>query len=153
MSHTPQTPEEIKAAALSSHRAMYHKPEAKKRTGKTPEAKVSAAIDKYLKKIGLLSLRTHAGQLRDEQGHIIYLGKRGQSDRTCCAPGGVFIAIELKATTGLTEAQSKYLDRVRQLGGLAIVAYSVADLRTALVERFGPATVEQWENSGKARRR
>lgn len=39
----------------------------------------------------------------------------------------------------------KYLNRVKLLGGLAIVAYSVADLRAALVERFGLAMVEQWE--------
>lgn len=38
-----------------------------------------------------------------------------------------------------------YLLRVKLHGGLAVVAYSVADLRAALVERFGLATVEGWE--------
>lgn len=138
------TPEEIKAAAISSHRAMYHKPEPKLRKGKTPEAKVSAAIDRYLAKIGALSLRTSAG-LAEIEGRKIQMGQRGTSDRTVCLPGGYWASIEIKATTKPTEAQQKYLNRVRTLGGLAIVAYSVADLRAGLVERFGLTTVEQWE--------
>lgn len=151
------TPEEIKAAALSSHRAMYHKPPAKKRQGKTPEAKVSAAIDRYLAKIGALVLRTSAG-LAEIEGRKIQIGQKGTSDRTVCLPSidgqpAAFCAVEIKATTKPTEAQQQYLNRVRTLGGLAVVAYSVEDLRSALVERFGLATVEQWEASGKGRRR
>jgi hypothetical protein len=146
------TPEEIKAAAIASHRAMYHKPPAKKRTGKTPEAKVSAAIDKYLKKIGALSLRTSAG-LAEIEGRKIQIGQKGVSDRTVCLPAvngvAAFCAIEIKATTKPTLAQQQYLNRVRTLGGLALVAYSVADVRAALIERFGLATVEGWEAGGR----
>lgn len=145
------TPEEIKAAARSSHKAMYHKPPTKKRTGKTPEAKVSAAIDRYLTKIGALSLRTSAG-LAEIEGRKIQIGQRGTSDRVCCI-ASVFVAVEIKATTRTTAAQEKFLTNVKLHGGLAVVAYSVADLRAGLVERFGLATVEQWEASGKVRRR
>lgn len=145
------TDDPIKAAAISSHKAMYHKPPTKKRTGKTPEAKVSAAIDKYLAKIGALVLRTSAG-LVEVEGRKIQIGQRGTSDRVCCI-AGTFVAVEIKATTRTTEAQEKFLTNVKLHGGLAIVAYSVEDLRSALVERFGAATVEQWEASGKARRR
>jgi hypothetical protein len=141
----------IKAAAIASHRAMYHKPPTKKRTGKTPEAKVSAAIDRYLTRIGALSLRTSAG-LAEIEGRKIQIGRAGVSDRTVLLPGGYWASVEIKATTKPTEAQQKYLLQVKLLGGLAIVAYSVADVRTALVERFGLATVEQWEASGKTRK-
>lgn len=146
------TPEEIKAAALSSHKAMYHKPPVKRRTGKTPEAKVSAAIDRYLAKIGALSLRTSAG-LAEIEGRKIQIGRPGVSDRTVCLPNGFFCAVEIKATTKPTEAQQKYLLDVKLHNGVAVAAYSVADLRAGLVERFGLATVEQWEASGKTRRR
>lgn len=144
---------DIQAAAIASHKAMYHKPTAKKRTGKTPEAKVSAAIDRYLTRIGALALRTSAG-LAEIEGRKIQIGQKGTSDRTVCLPSvngapAAFCAIEIKATTGLTPAQQQYLNRVRTLGGLAIVAYSVADLRSALVERFGLATVEGWEGKGR----
>lgn len=143
------TPDDIKAAAISSHRAMYHKPPAKKRTGKTPEAKVSAAIDRYLTKIGALVLRTSAG-LAEIEGRKIQIGQPGVSDRTCCLPNGYFCAIEIKATTKPTEAQERYLLSVKARNGVEVVAYSVADLRAALVTRFGAATVEGWEKSGKA---
>jgi hypothetical protein len=137
------TDDPIKTAALASHRAMYHKPPTKKRTGKTPEAKVSAAIDRYLAKIGALSLRTSAG-LAEIEGRKIQIGQRGTSDRVCCI-AGTFVALEIKATTRTTVAQEKFLTNVKLHGGLAVVAYSVEDLRQALVERFGLATVEGWE--------
>lgn len=148
------TPEEIKAAAIASHKAMYHKPEPKRRQGKTPEAKVSAAIDRYLKKIGALSLRTSAG-LAEIDGRKIQIGQPGVSDRTVCLPavdGGrsAFCALEIKATTKLTLAQVKYLERVRSLGGITIVAYSVEDVRQALIKHFGEETVKAWERSSYA---
>lgn len=157
--NTPMAPQngiqaltDVQTAALSSHRAMYHKPPAKKRQGKTPEAKVSAAIDRYLAKIGALALRTSAG-LVEVEGRKIQIGQAGVSDRTVLLPGGFWASVEIKATTKPTKAQQQYLNRVRTLGGLAVVAYSVEDLRAALIERFGLATVEQWEQSGKGRGR
>lgn len=145
------TPDDIKVHAQAAHRAMYHKPPTKPRKGKTPEAKVSAAIDRYLAKIGALVLRTSAG-LAEIEGRKIQIGQKGVSDRTVLLPGGFWLSVEAKATTKPTLAQKQYLRRVEALGGLAVVAYSVDDLRAALVGRFGAATVEGWEQSGKTRR-
>lgn len=137
------TPDEIQARA--AHAAMYHKPTPKKRSGKTPEALVSAAVDRYLKKIGAINIRTNAGAWQDESGHYIQGAKAGTSDKTCCV-AGAFVAIETKSATGkLTDAQQRYQARVERLGGLYIAARSAADVRAALVARFGEATVRQWE--------
>lgn len=125
-------------------RAMRRQPTPKKT--KTPEAKVSTAIDRYLKKIGAINLRTNAGSWQDEQGRTIMGVKAGTADKHVCLPGGMFAAVEAKSATGRqSEAQAKYQARVEALGGLYILARSAADVRAALVARFGEATVKGWE--------
>jgi hypothetical protein len=62
-----------------------------------------------------------------------------------CLPGGYFAAVEAKATTKQSEAQQKYQARVEALGGLYILAHSAADVRAALVARFGEDVVRGWE--------
>jgi len=124
-------------------RAMRHPP-TKKKT-KTPESKVSAAVDRYLKKIRVINIRTNAGSWADESGNMIMGAKAGTSDKTCCI-GGVFVAIETKSAVGKqSEAQARYQARVERLGGLYVLARSAADVRAALVLRFGEATVKGWE--------
>lgn len=131
----------------------------KKRSSKTPEAKVSAAIDRYLTLIGAVNIRTNSGVWQDEQGNYILGAKAGTSDKTCCLPSpdgssAPFCAIEVKSPTGRqTDAQQRYRARVEALGGLYILARSVDDVRAVLVARFGAATVASWEDAGKARRR
>jgi hypothetical protein len=117
---------------------------ARKRKGSTPEAKVAASIDRYLKKIGCISLRTSAGLITVDDRKIS-LGATGTSDRTCCIFGR-FVAIEIKSATGkTTPAQEKYLDRVHANGGIAIVARSTQDVRDHLIIHFGLALVDRWE--------
>lgn len=127
----------------------------KKRSGTTPEAKVSKAIDAYLSLIGCINIRTNSGAWQDEHGNYIYGAKAGTSDKTLCLPGGGrFAAVECKAGTNtLSEAQKRYKARVVALGGLFIEARSVADLRAGLVAAFGAQTVADWELLGKARKR
>lgn len=113
--------------------------------GPGPEAKVSAAVDRYLKKIKVINIRTNAGSWADEQGNMIMGAKAGTSDKTCCI-AGVFVAIETKSATGTqSEAQQRYQARVESLGGLYILAKSSADVRAALVARFGETVVKGWE--------
>lgn len=149
------TPDEIRQHA-QMHAALYKKTPAKRR-GQTPEARATAQVNKYLDSLGCLNIRTGAGSVEID-GRRISIGLAGTSDRTVCLPaaepGGIaaFCAVEIKATTELTDRQRRYLDKVRALGGVAIVARSVADVRSALVERFGESTVAAWEASGKTRR-
>ncbi len=104
-----------------------------KRSDKTPEAKVSAAVDRYLKSIGALNLRTSAGVAQFGERKVM-MGAAGTSDRTCCI-GGRFVAIEIKSATGKpTPSQEQYLARVRAAGGVAIVARSAEDVKAALTE-------------------
>lgn len=133
---------------VSDYTATYvarNKPTPKKRSGTTPEALVSVAVDRYLKKIGAINIRTNAGAWQDEAGHYIQGAKAGTSDKTCCI-AGAFVAIETKSATGtLSEPQQRYQARVERLGGLYIVARSAGDVRAALVGRFGESVVRQWE--------
>lgn len=144
------TPDEI-AHHAQAHAAMY-KSKPKKRSGQTPEARVTAQVNKYLDSLGCLNIRTGAGSVEID-GRRISIGLAGTSDRTVCLPNGMFCAVECKATTDLSPRQRKYLDKVHRLGGVAIVARCKEDVRQGLVERFGETTVTAWEASGKTRRR
>lgn len=144
------TPEQIQQHA-KLHRASYKAAPAK-RSGQTPEAKVSKAVNKYLDSLGAINLRTGAGSV-EVDGRRIAIGLAGTSDRTLCLPNGMFAAVEIKATTKLSDRQQRYLDRVAALGGVAIVARCVDDVRDALAERFSLDTVEAWEERGKTRKR
>lgn len=122
-----------------------------KRTGKTPEAKVTAECDRYLNLIGALCIRANAGSWADESGHMIMGAKAGTSDKIVCL-NGRFIALELKAAGGVqSDAQKKFQARVTALGGLYILAHSKDELRAALVEAFGEQTIDDLERLGKAR--
>jgi len=125
-----------------------------KRSGKTPEAKVTAACDTYLALIGALVIRTNAGSWKDDAGNVIMGAKGGTSDKTILLPGGRFCALELKAGKNtLSDAQKRYKQRVESLGGLFIEAHSKDELRDALVQAFGAQAVQDWETLGKARKK
>ncbi len=127
----------------STQRNHLRPPTPKRRTP-TPEAKVTAEIKRYLAKIGAHVLRTGAG-MAEIDGRKISIGQVGCSDLTCCI-AGVFCAIEIKAGKNKpSEAQQKYLARVAAAGGIACVVWGAADVRAALVARFGEMTVKGWE--------
>jgi hypothetical protein len=118
-----------------------------KRSGKTPEAKVSAKVDAYLKTIDAINIRTNSGSWQDDTGHYILGAKAGTSDKTVCLPNGRFCAIETKSTKGtLTDAQRRYRARVERLGGIYIEARSREDVRAGLVAAFGEMEVARWEH-------
>lgn len=117
-----------------------------KRKGATPEAKVKAEVERYLKQIGALSLRTGAG-LVVVGDRKFSTGRSGGSDLTVLLPGGFFAAIETKAPSGrLTDLQRRYGEKVTALGGLFVEARGKGDVRAALVGRFGEAVVKAWES-------
>lgn len=120
---------------------------ARQRTRRTPEAKVTAAVDKYLEKLTPRPIvtRANAGHWEGEGGHVIMGAKAGTSDKLCLFEGGIYVALELKAAGRQTPAQAAFQQRVEALGGLYILARSVDDVRRALAERFGAETVKRWE--------
>lgn len=134
-----------------AHHVALNRPPTKKRTGMTPEAKVSKANDRYLATLPCMVLRTSAG-MTEIGGRKIRIGKAGTSDKTILFPGGRWVSLEEKATTSLTDDQKKYRQQVIALGGVFIESRSVADTRDGLITAFGQQTVEDWETLGKAKR-
>jgi len=124
-----------------------------KRTGKTPEAKVSDAIDDYLTELDFYVIRTSAGFTRIED-RAIQIGRKGQHDRTCCAPNGRFVSIEIKSATGTpSPAQLRQRDFIMRRNGIVIIPHGVAELRAGLVAAFSEQVVSDWEKLGRARKR
>lgn len=61
---------------------------------------------------------------------------KGVSDILGCLEGGRFLAIEVKSEKGkLTPEQRTFLERVHELGGVAMVARSVDDVMQKLFTR------------------
>lgn len=66
----------------------------------------------------------------------------GVSDILACAPDGRFVAIEVKVgSNNLTKRQDEFLKMVAKNGGIAILAYNVADVQDAL---YNAGIVTTW---------
>jgi hypothetical protein len=101
----------------------------------TPEGRIKAACLRYLEKRGIKAWNNPTGAVRIAPDRWIHFGKKGSADLLGCLPGGRFLAIEMKAPGGrLSPEQKKFLEDIRGLGGLAIVARSYRDIEAALTE-------------------
>lgn len=131
-------------------RAMRHAPAPKKRSGKTPEAKVAEKVGEFLSLLGFIWFRTNAGKW--QVGNYWIQGvPEGYADIHACAHG-LFLAIETKAPKkGLRPAQKAYRDRVEANGGTYIAPHSVEELRAGLCAAYGPQRVGEWETEGRTR--
>ena len=142
--HRYESGDEILAALQNENeekRAKRWKKNTRKRTKEGPEAKIKEKCREYLEDtLRAEVLRTNAGQITDEQGRTIYLGKTGQADLHALVPIrlsdqiviGAFFAIETKAPGNKpTPAQEKYLAGVKARGGVPVVAYSALDIEAA----------------------
>jgi len=90
------------------------------------EADVQKRILEYLRLRGFKVWRQNSGRGQNN----IRLAPKGTSDIIGCLPGGRFIALEVKAPTGgrVSPAQRSFIDSITELGGLAGVVRSVADV-------------------------
>jgi len=94
----------------------------------TPEGIVVKDCLDYLRAIGAVVIRNNTGR----RGGVSY-GSLGSSDIIVCLRGGRFLAVECKIPGGkVTQEQRYFLDDVRKLGGIAVVAHSVEDLAEAI---------------------
>lgn len=65
--------------------------------------------------------------------HGTMYSKAGVSDLLCCIQGK-FVAIEVKIHPNKpTKLQEKFFEEVRECGGVAIVAYSIDDVKNLIV--------------------
>jgi Holliday junction resolvase len=70
----------------------------------------------------------------EDQGHYVVKtinsNKKGVPDLLVCLDGGRFCAIEVKRPEGkATELQKYNLNQIKELGGIAMIARSVDDVR------------------------
>ena len=99
----------------------------------TPESIILDSCLHYLQVRGIYHWRNSTGAIRLGPGRFMRFGKVGSSDILGLLPGGRFLAIECKAPGGrLSPEQVEFLERIRGLGGFAIVAKSFKDIDDAL---------------------
>jgi hypothetical protein len=99
---------------------------------------VNAILD-FLRVNGAWAIRVNSGgkQVENEKGqrHFIRMAPAGTPDILACWPGGLFMGIEVKLPGNTaTPIQQATLQIIRDAGGLAVVAYSVEDVREAFKE-------------------
>jgi hypothetical protein len=102
----------------------------------TPENRVKAEVLKYLKVRHIKAWSNPSGAVRIRPGKFMSFGKKGSADIIgLLPPDGKFIAIETKAPDGrLSPEQKQFLEEIRGLGGMAILARSYRDIEAALIE-------------------
>ena len=99
----------------------------------TPEGRIKAGCLQYLKRRGLFVWNNPTGAVRIRPGRFMRFGKVGSSDILGCLPGGRFLAVEVKALDGrLSQAQQEFLEKIRGLGGMALVVRGWRELDIAL---------------------
>lgn len=94
------------------------------------ETNLQGRIMVALSQAGCLVWRQNTGALPDPRtGRLVRYGLcKGSADVIGIAPGGRFLAVEVKTPRGrVTEAQERFLAAVRRAGGVAGVARSVDD--------------------------
>ncbi|MDR2951863.1 MAG: VRR-NUC domain-containing protein [Treponema sp.] len=98
----------------------------------TPEGSIKAACLRYLERRGFFAWNNPSGAVRVAPERWLHFGKKGSADILGCLPDGRFLAVEVKSQRGrLSPEQSAFLEKVRGLGGLAVVGRSFRGLDAA----------------------
>lgn len=85
---------------------------------------------------GVLAWRVHAGKVK-VRGGWMQLAAKGVADIHALVEPGVFVGLEVKRPDGkgrIRESQSEWIDRVRSLGGHAVVVMTVDEAVRAVLE-------------------
>ncbi len=97
------------------------------------ETEITREILRYLAAVGCLAWRNNTGAVRGQhkgKARVVHFGHVGSSDILGVMPGGRFLAIEVKRRgQAVTREQAAFLALVHQLGGQALVATKVDDVR------------------------
>lgn len=99
---------------------------------KKEESNLVKACMEYLKYTGYLAIRNNSGLIilnSNNKNRAIKMGAIGAFDIIACSTKGKFVAIECKSKNGkLSKKQEEFMNKVRKLGGIAIVVRSLEDL-------------------------
>lgn len=100
------------------------------------ESDIQRLIMLALSEAGCLIFRNNTGVLKNAAGIPIKFGLCvGSSDLIGIAPGGRFLAVEIKTPTGkATPEQLRFIDAVRARGGIAGIARSPAEALALLAQ-------------------
>ena len=102
----------------------------------TPESRVLADVRAWLSlhNVPHWRINTAGTPLHDGSGRYRPAPQRGISDVLGILPGGVFLAVEVKAPKGkLSEDQRRFLLDVKEAGGVGIYVRGVEDLSEQLL--------------------
>lgn len=104
-----------------------------------PETSLVRSVIAWLLANGIMAWRVNTGmQIAEYKGvrRAIRFGEPGMADVLAILPGGRLLAIECKAGKNqLSEKQKDWLCRAAAAGALTIVARSLSDVESALLER------------------
>jgi hypothetical protein len=100
------------------------------------ESDIQRLIMLALSEAGCLIWRNNTGVLKNAAGIPIKFGLCvGSSDLIGIAPGGRFLAVEIKTPTGKpTPEQTRFLEAVRARGGIAGIARSPVEALALLTQ-------------------
>ena len=100
------------------------------------EQDIQRLIMLALSEAGCLIFRNNVGVLKNAAGIPIKFGLAvGSSDLIGIAPGGRFLAVEIKTPTGkATTEQLRFIEAVRARGGIAGIARSPAEALALLAQ-------------------
>ena len=99
-----------------------------------PESMVLAQCMQYLYLKKIFAWRNNTGAAKTEDGRYVRFGLPGASDIIGIMPDVRFLAVECKRSDGgrLSPQQKVFLDKIKEAGGVAVVAASLDDLREAI---------------------
>ena len=102
-----------------------------------PESAVLSQCMAYLHVRRIFCWRNNTGAAKTEDGRYVRFGLPGASDIIGIMPDGRFLAVECKRSVGgrLSPQQKVFLDRIREAGGVAVVATSLEDLREVIEKK------------------
>ena len=102
-----------------------------------PESAVLQQCLAYLHVRGIFAWRNNIGAAKTEDGRFVRFGIPGASDIIGVLPGGRFLAVECKRSTGgrVSDQQKAFLEKIKNAGGLAVIATSLEDLMEAIATK------------------
>lgn len=97
------------------------------------ESQIVSSILQWLAYNKILAYRINSGMIRTESGHMVKLAPAGFSDILAILKGGRVCMIECKRPGNrATAIQEFFMEGIRQQGGIAFVATSIADCQREL---------------------
>ena len=92
------------------------------------EQEIQKQIKDFLQELGYVVVKVNNVGIKGNKT-FIPPSQKGISDLLCCAPGGKFLAIEVKKPGGKPSVdQLHFSSQVLKAGGMSILAYSLDDV-------------------------